>query len=69
MLFNLLSPVAVLFGIVLAAVTVIFLWPVGEYGVPIALMAFAVGAGLTEIIRRLTHSGAAKPEPIEPGKN
>lgn len=53
MLLKLLSPASVLAGLIAAALALSALWPVDDYGTAVALMAFAVGAGLFELIRRL----------------
>ena len=61
MLLKLLSPISVLAGLIAAAVALAVLWPVDEYGTGVAVMAFALGAGLFEVIRRMKGSPAPPP--------
>ena len=58
MLLKLLSPASVLAGVIAAALALAVLWPVDKYGTGVAGMAFAVGAGLFELIRRLRSPAA-----------
>ena len=53
MLLKLLSVKAVAIGLVLSVIALAFLWPLNGFGASVALMAFAVGAGGSELIFRL----------------
>lgn len=66
MLLKLLSPISVLAGLVTAVIAIAVLWPVDEYGTPVALMAFALGAGIWELVRRIRAPAAAAPAVRKP---
>ncbi len=53
MLINLLSVKSVAIGVVLSVIALAFLWPLNGLGASVALMAFAIGAGASELIFRL----------------
>lgn len=53
MLLNLLSVKSVAIGVVLSVIALAFLWPLNGLGASVALMAFAIGAGGSELIVRL----------------
>jgi fatty acid desaturase len=53
MVWKLLSPVAILVGLIGAAGCSAYFWPSGPYFVPIALGTFTLVAGICELILRL----------------
>jgi hypothetical protein len=53
MFLKFLSPVSILVGIVVAVAVLIYLSPLDGHGAPVALLAFCVGAGACELIRRI----------------
>jgi hypothetical protein len=61
MLLGLLSPVSAFAGVATAVCAVIFLWPLNGFGAAVAMMAFAIGAGLAELMRRLSGVSAKPP--------
>jgi hypothetical protein len=64
MLLKLLSVKSIAIGVVLSVIALAFLWPLNGLGASVALMAFAIGAGGSELIFRLlkrTAPAANKP--------
>ncbi|MFK4440560.1 hypothetical protein ABH944_000560 [Caballeronia udeis] len=53
MLIKLLSVKAVAIGVVLSVIALAFFWPLNGLGASVALMAFVIGAGGSELIFRL----------------
>ena len=60
MLWKHLSPVSILVGVVFSVVALVVLWPVDDYATAVLLLAFGLGAGGWEIIRRIR-----KPKPAD----
>ncbi|WDD94154.1 hypothetical protein Bsp3421_004268 [Burkholderia sp. FERM BP-3421] len=58
MLIKLLSVKAVAIGVVLSAIALAFFWPLNGLGTSVALMAFVIGAGGSELIFRLLNPRA-----------
>ncbi|KAK43929.1 MULTISPECIES: hypothetical protein [Burkholderiaceae] len=65
MLIKELSAKAVAIGVVLSVCALVFLWPLNGFGASVALIAFVIGAGGSELIFRLskprTPPGSEKP--------
>lgn len=59
-----LSPVSVFAGCVAAVIAIAALWPLNGFGSAVALFAFAIGGGVTELVRRL----ASRPKAIVSSK-
>lgn len=58
MLIKLLSAKAVAIGVVFSAIAFVFLWPLNGLGASVALLAFVIGAGGSELIFRLLKPAA-----------
>jgi hypothetical protein len=58
--FKLFSAKSIAIGLVVAIGLIAFLWPVNAFGTPIAIMGFCIGAGVSELVRRI-RGGAPNP--------